>query len=51
MVFFSMQFFRLVMTANKIKAPAFPGPFSVVCPVGHTYLEVKVLYGPDSGNR
>jgi hypothetical protein len=21
-----------------------------VCPAGHTYLEVKVLYKPDSGN-
>ena len=23
----------------------------VVCPAGHTYFEVKVLYGPDSGNH
>jgi hypothetical protein len=27
------------------------GLFLVVCPVGHTHLEVKVLYGPDSGSN
>ncbi len=26
-------------------------PFPMVCPAGHTYLEVKVLYGPDSGQN
>jgi hypothetical protein len=25
--------------------------FFMVCPAGHTYFEVKVLYGPDSGNH
>jgi hypothetical protein len=42
---------RACYDTKKRKGPACSGPFSFVRPAGRTFLEVKVLYGPDTGNR
>ncbi len=39
------------LVSNKKRAPHVSGGHFLVCPAGHRYLEVKVLYAPGKGKH